>query len=316
MTTPAHLKYKTLYSKLRQWNDTSSVRTTPRRLLTMEIPAKLYFPPELVPTVQHPVIQNLGPQVIREILINRLYQYLDFTVILEQEAVNPSLLNIARRKIGVELPYVMVFDANKIYVDEGYHAYFSEDLKRQIMAETGVPGVPFSTPRFLRRLREIEAGVAEEFRDLTSLFFTIVSETLISALLSQIPTDERVVGAVREVVRDHAQDEAHHHAYFATLLTLIWPELTANQKSTIGPLIPLFILAFLEPDYPAMRRVLTQYDLEPEEIQRVIDESYPEEQVQSGIREGAKATLSHFRQIGVLEEPEIAEAFQNCGLVE
>src|ERR687886_110138 len=51
----------------------------------------------------------------------------------------------------------------------------------------------------------------EEIAGLTKVFFTVVSETLISAILSDIPHDQRVVGAVRAVIADHAEDEGRHH---------------------------------------------------------------------------------------------------------
>ena len=52
-------------SKLREWDSKASVRVKPRRILQMEEEmGKVYFPKELVPIVQHPIILNLGEDAV------------------------------------------------------------------------------------------------------------------------------------------------------------------------------------------------------------------------------------------------------------
>ena len=114
------------------------------------------------------------------------------------------------------------------------------------------------------------------------IFFTIVSETLISAILADIPADQRVVVAVRELVADHAQDEGRHHAYFSRLLEFTWPRLNKRQRAAIGPLLPEMILAFLEPDFVAIAGNLRACGLTAEQIDEVMTESYPPAQVTAG----------------------------------
>src|SRR6185295_14101103 len=63
-------------------------------------------------------------------------------------------------------------------------------------------------------------------------------------IFSGIPSDPRVVMAVRELVADHAEDEGRHHAYFSRLLEFTWPRLNKAQRATIGPLLPEMVLAF------------------------------------------------------------------------
>ena len=111
------------------------------------------------------------------------------------------------------------------------------------------------------------------------IFFTIVSETLISSILSGIPSDPRVVTAVRELVADHAQDEGVHHAYFSRLLEFTWPRLNKAHKAIIGPLLPEMVLAFLEPDFVAIAGNLRACGLTAEQIDQVMTESYPAEDV-------------------------------------
>jgi hypothetical protein len=305
-------------SKLEQlWDGRASVRNKPRRVLPDEDnmdEERVYFPPKLVPACQHPAVIALGPKVIRSLLVHRLYLYLEFTEVLELEVVNPVLLELAHNKEGLNLPEDMRFDAHRIYTDEGYHGLFSADLKRQVREKTGIAPISVDTPHFLRRLNQIEATVPSELRGLARLGFAIVSETLISATLSDIPNDKGVVKTVRQVVADHAEDEGRHHIYFAKLLEFMWPQLAPKQKLIIGSLLPHFIRAFLDPDRPATEAMLQGCGLGSKEISTVVEECYPEATAATAAREAAGATLRHIVRNGILEDPPTLEAFQ--GLVD
>jgi hypothetical protein len=303
-------------SKLKDWYGRASVRVKPQRvLIDEEAEGKLYFPPEMVPVSQHPLVCDLGAWAIRRVLIQRLYMYLDFTAQLEHDVVNRVSHQIAHQRTGLDLPMQMVLDAYKIYTDEAYHAQFSAELKYQIELATGIASNATGAPRCLRLLQELLLSVPAELRPLAELFFTIVSETLISAILSQIPRDKRVVSTVRLLVADHAEDEGRHHAYFAKLLEFVWPLLSLKQKLIIGPLLGQFVLAFLEPDYAAIEWELAGCGLKPDEVQRIMQESYPRSQVVAGIKEAAKATLRLFERNGVFADPQIRDAFEQEGLV-
>ncbi|HEY0602413.1 MAG TPA: diiron oxygenase [Herpetosiphonaceae bacterium] len=310
---PAQSEYT---SKLQDWDTRAAVRAKPRRILQdEESQGKLYFPTELVPLAQHPTITNLGPSVARQMVVQHLYTYLDFTTLLEHDVVNVVAHEIAHEKIGFALPREMVFDAYKLYCDEAYHALFSVDLKLQVAAATGVDPLPGHMPSFLQRLRILQESVPRDLQQLAEVFFTIVSETLISATLAQIPRDPRVVSAVREVVADHAEDEGRHHAYFSSLLQILWPQLTPQQQQIIGPLLPEFILGFLEPDYAAATRALTNLDLSSRSVEQILQEVYQPDQVLTNARAAAAATLRLFDRNGVLDEPHTAEAFFKSGLI-
>jgi hypothetical protein len=244
-----------------------------------------------------------------------LYRYLDFTAYLEHRVVNIVASRVALGETGFDLPRDMRHDAYKLYCDEAYHALFSADLKRQVEAATGIVSAPPHMPRPLRRLKAIQSASPHEMRALIKLFFVIVSETLISATLIQIPRDGRVVSAVREMVADHAEDEGRHHAYFASLLELIWPRMSCRQQATIGPLLPELILAFLEPDRAAIRSEVARCGLEPDVVRQIVDETYPAHLVQANARSMAKATIRLFERNGVLEHSRTQESFQAAGLI-
>jgi hypothetical protein len=309
---PGPFKYK---SRLSDWDSRAGVRAGPRRLLDEEAMGKVYFSTPLVPLIRHPLIVKLGPEAERSLLIYHLYSYLDFTASFEIEVVNWGAQRIAFGKAGIELPGEMLFDAYKIYCDEAYHSLYSVDLKDQIEAATGIKALPYDFGDFLRRLSKAREAVPSNLRQMSGLLFVIVFETLISSTLNKIPKDEQVVTAVRKMVADHADDEARHHAYFSSLLDVLWPQLSQHQKSVLGPILPHFIIKSLEPDYATIRRRLELYDLRPGEIDQVMEESYPWPEVIAGLRKTAGATLRLFERNGLFEDTQTVEEFQRSGLI-
>jgi hypothetical protein len=301
---------------LHDWHNQASVRRRERRACRdEEAQGKVYFSPNLVALVRHPLIVRLGPAVRREILIQHLYNYFDFTSCFEIEIVNWGVQRIFLEKTGFELPEAMLLDAYKIYCDEAYHSLFCADLKNQIQAVTGIVPIPLNFKAFLFKLEKIQDSVPADLKPTTRLFIVILFETLISLILHQIPRDENVISAVRESVSDHAEDEARHHAYFSNFLDIIWPQITKQQQSIIGPLLPHFIIKSLEPNYDAIKQRLAKFDLTRDEIEQIVAESYPYSEVIAGLRKTARVTLSILERNGIYDDPKTLEAFQSSGLL-
>ena len=299
-----------------EWDTQSSVRRYTRIVFKDEEEmGKVYFPPKLVPVVQHPLIVKLGPSVGREILIQHLYNYLEFTSCFEVEVVNWGVKRIFLRKTGFDLPEEMLFDAYKIYCDEGYHTLFCADLKSQIQAVTGIAPNRLDFQAFLLKLEKVQEAAPEYLKPTTRLFIVILFETLISLILQQIPKDEGVISAVRRSVSDHADDEARHHAYFSNVLDVIWPQITKEQQAIIGPLLPHFIIRSLEPHYETIKQRLAKFDLTRDEIEQIVEESYPRSEVIAGLRKTARVTLSILARNRIYEDPRTLEAFQMSGLL-
>jgi hypothetical protein len=270
-------------SPLGSWHERAAVRASPRRRIPAEAENLLFFSPDLVPVVAHPLVRALPEDVFRQILIQHLYRYLDFTAKLESIVVNRAVLGIALGTVGVRLPPGMRLDAHKIYCDEAYHTLMCADLAGQARVMTGVdprlPGEPF----FLRRLAE--------------LLFVIISETLISATLAEVPDSADVVGTVRETVSDHAGDEGRHHAYFAMFLKLLWGQLTPAERDRAGTWVPRLADAFLRPDVAAIRDELAGYGMPPGDVETVLAEVFPANVVDTHRSHVARYTLRYFTEL-------------------
>ncbi|MEU0084716.1 diiron oxygenase [Streptomyces sp. NPDC006274] len=276
---------------------------------------KVFFPPELVPALYHPLVREQEEEVIQSLLLQRLYIYLDFTADLEQLVVTPVTQLISRRRSGFELPGEMLRDSYKICTDEAWHAQFSDDLQGQLMAATKELPCAARQPYFLTRLETLKAGLDPSLRPLAELFFTVVSETLISSILSGIPKDQRVCTVVRETIADHAEDEGRHHAYFVRFFEYAWRQLTPEQRDLIGTLLPEFTVAFLRPDVDATFDMLRFTGMDSESVREVIGETYPDARLHAEMRAAAASTLRLFERNGVFESHKVADSFFQCGLL-
>ncbi len=275
-------------SPFRDWHERASVRKEPRRVLSPSDDRYLLFDADLVPTSSHILVQELPDPQRNEVLTQHLYRYLKFTTQLEQLVVNKTMLDIAYGRIGVDLPRGMVFDAHKIYCDEAYHALFSMDMYRQVIDATGVAPRIGSDPHFFRRLRRLLEDVDPSMRLLVELLFVFCSETLISGTLDS-GRDQQVDPAVHEMVKDHAKDEGKHHAYFASFLFHLCPQIHTKYQESAAALIPDLIMTFLEPDRESLVSELCGYDLSQDEAEQVVAETFTRDVVRD-IRAGDRAS--------------------------
>ncbi|MET9466742.1 diiron oxygenase [Streptomyces sp. NPDC006544] len=310
--SPPAARYR---SRFALWDARASVRVKPPRVLDPSEPGRLYFPPELMPVVAHPLVRSRPDEVAERILTQRLHQYLYFTTELEQVAVMPVTMDISRGRSGLHLPPAMREDAFKITTDEAWHAQFSDDLSRQVEARTGFAACLPDRPAFMERLDRIRAELDHDLRGAADLVFSIVSETLISSILSDLPRDKRLPQAVRDLVQDHAEDEGKHHAYFRSLLEFFWQALDGSARGRIGPLVPSLITAFLEPDYLAVADALGDAGFAAAEAQEIIADAHPAEVTTTAIGRAAQATTRYFTEVGALDAPPTYEAFAAAGLL-
>ena len=296
----------------RLWEDRASVRRKPQRRLG-EPHDGPYFSPELYPIAGHPLVLEHGAQDF--LLIRRLYDYLHFTTELETQAVIPVASMISRGRSGLPVSKGMRADAYKIVTDEAWHAHFSFDLAEDVGNATGVPQPDrCDAPAFLRRLDGIRARVPAPLLGLEALLFSIVSETLISGVLSELPRDDRLPKPVRDLIRDHAEDEGRHHAYFRTVLRALWQVLTPAERLDVTLLVPAVIYAFLEPDYQETAAALQTIGLSTGQVQQVIGETWPGEVVARDVAAGAAPVLRYLEDLGAFESRRAVEAFAAAGL--
>ncbi|MBB4913039.1 diiron oxygenase [Streptosporangium saharense] len=303
-------------SRFERWDERAAVRVKPQPVLDLPAPDVLYFPPELVPVLRHPLVAERGGRAVHDALAQHLYHYLHFTVELEQLAIIPVAARIARGRSGLDLPERMRADAYKIVTDEAWHAQLSYDLIRQVETRSGVAWTDAGTPAFLHRLDAVRRRLDPRVRGLERLLFAVVSETLISTVLTDLPRDRRLPGAVRDLVRDHAEDEGRHHAYFRDLLRRLWPALSATERACVGPLLPAIVAAFVEPDREAAAVVARAAGLSRDQARTVAAESLSVAWTPRDTASRARTVVRYFEEAGALDDGATREAFAEAGLLD
>ncbi|WP_147267917.1 diiron oxygenase [Spongiactinospora rosea] len=290
------------------WEQRASVRTGPRRTIDSNEKV-IYFPPELVPISSHPLVTAREDGTEIRLLTRRLYQYLHFTSELEALAVMPVAQLISRGVAGIDLPGNMREDAFKIVTDEAWHAQFSYDLLRQVESQSGLAAGEIGDPSFLTRLKKIGGRMDPSLRGLQDLLFCVVSETLISAILTNLPQDDRLPDGVRELVQDHALDEGKHHAYFRDFLKYFWHALSTSERRAIGPFVPELVYAFLEPDYAMFEQGLLAEGFTPEEARQIVTESYPRATVRADVAQAGRPVTRYLTELGAMDDSRTHAAF-------
>jgi hypothetical protein len=273
------------------------------------------FSPSLVPCLDHPRIVERGEPLARQLLAHRFYTYAHFTSVLEREAINLLLNEISGRYFLIDLPPVMYRGAGRIYTDEGFHAQKSDELLDSFAADTAISPSFLETPTFIRNLQRVSATLDGRRRRLVLFGFSVVSETLISSILSDLPRDPAVHPAVRQFIRQHARDEARHLQYFTNLMNLTWPALSKSDRQFLGPMLADFICWFLDPEFGWLRRFLAHSAFSSQAIEGIIGECYPADAVEATRRCGARRALALFSRLGIFDEPTAADAFSARGLM-
>lgn len=298
------------------WYERSGVRSGPHRTVTGPLdPATRLFPPHLVPYWSHPLVRDLPDRRRHELLARHLYQYLTFTAHFETRVVNRATERIADGRTGLALPAAVRLDAYRIYCDEGYHALFSLDLVEQLAEATGIPPLPYAFDPFLRQLDGIGSELLPGEPLLAQLLQVVVFETLVTPALDEVPGDRAVLPVVRDVVRDHARDEDHHHVYFSRFFERLWGDLPLPLKRRAARCLPDLIVAGVAPDLRPVGAALTVAGLRADAVRQVIADSYRTRRSKDALRSAAARTVRLFRDAGVLEIPGATEAFDAAGLL-
>jgi hypothetical protein len=170
-------------------------------------------------------------------------------------------------------------------------------------------------PTFLLQLAEILENNQPADRPLIILFFSIVSETLVTSILKDLPNDESVMDVVRDVVRDHNIDEAKHGIFFSQVLKVAWEQLTVRQQDLVGPLVPKFMKMFLEPDQEILLRCLKTTGFSDQKADQVWSETYPANRILNDVKNAARPTIRKFEEVGAFENAATKEAFDLNGLL-
>lgn len=272
--------------------------------------AVAFFPPELQPHVDHPLVQRLGKSVVEELLRQALLRYLHATTVLEIGVVNEVAGQLMLGRLPLALSEQTIVEVSKLYCDEGYHALVASELISQLGdAKRARP-----PPAFLSRLNRLQERFSSSVpAELLRFLFTVVSETTVSTLMNTLARSEALAPAVREYVADHLEDERWHGTLFSTLFSTGWSQWSPAERERHGLLLPELVEAFLTPDLQQVASELIAVGLAPAEADRVVADAYPPSVVLSWIQQGARPVFGCLRRAGALNGA-LVSAFSDRGL--
>jgi hypothetical protein len=300
---------------LDRWYEVAGVRSGARRIFHEETAnGKVFFPDRLVPHLRHPAVAALPKPRRDTLVLLHLYQFLLATTHVETRVVNVGAERIANGRAGIELPVAMRMDAFKVYCDEGYHALYSLDLAEQIAGVTGVQVPGWDYGAFVERLARTACSLLPGEPVLAQLLQVVVFETLITSILNEAPADPRLVGAVREVLRDHARDEGRHHRFFTAFFHELWAGLDPALRTRVAHGLPALIELCMTIDVTPVRSALRFAGLDDVTAGQVVLECYDAAANPRRTAEITRATVAMCRSAGVLNMPGAAETFAARGL--
>ena len=280
-------------------------------------PAKgmLPFSRELLPLVNHPLLRGTGDEGRYWLLAQRLYSYMDWTFALETNVVLPVAGRLVEDTYSLNAGPELREDALKIIVDEGHHALEALTTKNLVIAATGIaPLQAYTPPSFVARLAKVEGESPASERAIVRLVFAMVSETLITSLLTKLPKDEAVLPVVRAAVRQHAVDEARHHSVFAQVMEVAWARWTVDQKDRYGPWFAEFLDAFLSPNVTAADCWLRHIGLADDLRASILEDVYAPSRLSSSTREASEPSLRAMRRAGLFENQRFVDALGKKGM--
>jgi hypothetical protein len=303
---------KAYRSPFKRWDEVSWIRSKPVRQDSI---SGLPFSPELVPLASHQAIA-IDSNRWMTVLAYRLLAHLQFTTLLELNHVNPVCSTLAQGRAPISLTTEQKNDALRIYCDEGGHALFVEMLSMKVEETFSLDHSVIGRPQFERTLdRLISEHQSRISPNLIKLFFVTISETLVTKVLNDVPSDPRVASIVRDVIGDHAADEALHSVYFRHLFPILWHHLSPYEQEEMGQLLPQLVWAFLGPDRQYEYNILRHLGFNREEADGILEEVYVSKQVAAGVKQAAKPTLKMFDNCGVFSIFSIQQAFADCELL-
>ncbi|MFD9456821.1 diiron oxygenase [Streptomyces sp. NPDC059985] len=300
---------------LDRWYETAGVRGGVRRIFHAEAEqGRVFFPDALVPHLSHPEVKALEPELIREVSVRHLYQFLHSTTHLETRVVNGAAEPVANANSGLHFPTALRMDAFKVYCDEGYHALYSLDLADQVAAVTGIAVPDVDYGGFVTALQDTGRRLLPDDPVLAGQLQAVVFETLITAVLNEVPQDPTVVSTVRELMRDHAKDEGRHHRFFSAFFLELWARLDQRRRVLAARALPAMIRAALdwdlEPVYDSLRRA----GLDEDRTEAVLTDTYGGDAGIDRIQTISRSTLRLCAQVDAFDLPGVTDAFALYGL--
>ena len=319
MTHAAVESYRKHFS---DWDSFAAVRIKPNtyRLdsegLQKELHNKRWFIPQGIPLLSHPLLKNLSNEEVQYLMGRFLLQFLEYGVLMEHEYVNTITAEIALGECNFNIPEIMRLDGMRIYTDEGYHACFTLEAAQYVREYIGLPATawPLKNSR-LEGMRKLISDAPDNDQFLVRFGIVSISETVAAKELSESMRNI-VVDPITNLFIDHAQDESKHCLYFSALLTVIWEQLSLEEKIKLGCYFPKILKAFVNINVYPLYEALNEIGVRGESAETIVTESYP---VTFSVKRAlgvATKSFDLFKRLQIFKHQDIRKSFIEEGFPE
>ncbi|WP_460133171.1 diiron oxygenase [Pseudomonas sp. S1_E04] len=304
---------------LGNWNTRASVRTSDHHYklpsdLEKQLQSRNWFPPALLPYLNHPEIKLADQAITKRLCANHLVNFLHYTTLLEHRIVNRSVEVIIHDELDFPILPHMKTAALQLYTDEGYHALFSNQLAEQIIGFYGMTDQPVTHKR-ITRLNNLIDSVPNKQRALTWFLVGFVSETIIAKDLRDIYQNS-LVCSVQDMLSDHLTDEARHSRYFSEVFHYLWLQMNDELRMSSAIQLLEILLIFFETDEQWLERSLRSVQLSEATVEQILVTMADPHAHTLRIRSGASATFQALKKAGFFKQPEIQNLFFKMALID
>lgn len=221
---------------VRSWPRRATVRRVEPDLDDLFEPSKADFSEELLPFRDHDLYRCLDEAKKARLRAWGWIAYNKNVMDIEQFVVNPGFQLLSRDAFGTGLGDRHRAAAVQSMVDEEYHTLMHLNASALTRSHRGWPLREYCLPP-AQTVRRHHAAVARHTDPraaaLTTLAFTTVAETSISAYLGLMTEDESVQPVNRATVALHRRDELCHSSITGDLVTLVFDALDTDDRRTL-----------------------------------------------------------------------------------
>lgn len=307
-------------SKFPSWNKFASVRSRPRRIAIEDQENDYFYPIDRTAIYSHPLIQNSTEAQKKYILLQNAYKFMSDIAFVELELINRVSYKLYNGRSRYILPSSLRFDLLSVIVDESYHAFVALDFMDQLQAVTGIAPLHFSQEVELgASMQKFSTDFSQEYIDVFEIIAICIGENTLTKELFNLTRDTKLNRVFHDVMADHMIDEGRHSNIFSKILQEIWKEIDEHLRLQLGKILPVFLFDYLKPDLHIEfdKKLLCKVGFQPQEIQQIIAESYPEHnaenlKMKNPIFANILAVLTRSK---ILEHPPTRKEFAIQGLI-
>ncbi len=268
---------------IKQWETRANVRQPDRYRVEPGVDPAAIANAHLVPTLSHPLVQEMGEETKRILVMQFVYEYLK-TVADNEGQVILSICGEAGSSLARDfLPPVTRRALQTVSTDEGFHTYVAEEMIDDLVAVTGIdhirPDDWFGSQTMIAEgVTLARSRALPEARMIVHLAFIGLLENSITEEMIELLRMTERESPFYEFNREHVRDEARHSWLFRAILRHLWttmdPDLRASVSENLPTVLAYYLRSFTTPFRDFEQYRLEQVGMEPEKAKLVIDETF------------------------------------------